>query len=136
MLTKDALERKPETQGGAFGGRIEIVAFPFVATITKIIEDVASEQILRFRRADRALHRRRIKNVADFDHPMLRVDAQERLVADGFPAGVVDDREKQRVFRLRLGFDIGAEDRTVGIGTIEEIGPTAILVAAVGAIEE
>ena len=97
VLPKDALEAEAVAQRSALRGRVEIIALPFVAAIAEFVEDMGGEQILRFGRADRALHRRRIKDVADLDHAMGRLDAQKSLIADRFPRGVVDDREEQRI---------------------------------------
>ena len=90
---------KPKRSAARRRRRVEGIALPFVAAIAELVEDMAREQILRLGRAGRALHRRRIKDVADLDHAIGRIDAQKGLVADRSPRGVVDDGEEQRIGR-------------------------------------
>ena len=131
VLAEDALEREAEALGRALRGRVEVVALPLVAAIAEIVEDIAREEILRFGRAGRALQRGRVEDIADLDDAVWRVDAQKGLIADRGPGGAVEDREEQRVRRLRLGGDAGLEDGGVRVGAVEQVGPDAVLVAAI-----
>src|SRR5208283_3220827 len=65
-----------------------------------------------------------------------RVDAEKGLIADSGAGCVVEDRKEQRVRRLRLGGNTGLEGLWVRIGALEEEGPDAVLVAAIGALEK
>jgi hypothetical protein len=136
MLAEDALEREAKPLGRSLRWRIVRVALPFVAPIAELVEDVARKEILRLRRARRALQAERIENIADFDDPMGRLDAQEGLIAERLAAFLVDDREEQRVVRFRPGLDAGAKDLAIRIGPIEEIVPDLIFVAALSGVNE
>ena len=116
VLAENPLEREAEALRGAARGRVEGVALPLVAAIAELLEDIAREQILRLGRAGRALHRRRVHDVADLDDAIGGVDAHQRLVADRSPRGVVDHREEQRIRRSRLGLEAGLEIRGSAMG--------------------
>src|SRR5579872_619453 len=69
---------------------VQRIAFPFVASVTQRLEDVACQEILRFRAERGALQRRGIEDVANFDNPHFRHDPQQGEIADGTPGGVDD----------------------------------------------
>src|SRR5258708_3563998 len=50
VLAKDAFEGESEPPRGAHRRGVERVAFPFVAPVAELVEDVAGHQVLGFRR--------------------------------------------------------------------------------------
>ena len=49
-VQEDAFEAEAEAQSGASGRRVERIAFPLVAAVAEVLEGMAHEQILDFRR--------------------------------------------------------------------------------------
>src|SRR4029079_5092273 len=97
MLAENALELEAETLGSALRRLVAVVAFPFVAAIAEVVEDVFHEQELRFGRRGLARNQRAPIDVADLDHAIGRVDAHQRLPPGDLAAGPVDDGEEQRI---------------------------------------
>src|SRR6185503_17607233 len=90
MLAERAFISKAIAQRGRARGGVERIAFPLVAAVAERLEGVAREQILRLGAERRALQRRRIEHVADFDDAVLGADFHQREIADGV-AGRTDD---------------------------------------------
>src|SRR5690606_41823142 len=59
MLAENALEGEAETQRGTLRGFVVVVAFPFIATVAQVIEDMTHEKELRLRRRRLSRHWRR-----------------------------------------------------------------------------
>ena len=74
---------KPKRLGGAAGGEIEGVAFPFEAAVAEIFKDVAGEEVEGFGGGGGALEGWRKEDVADFDDSVRGVEAHEAGVAFG-----------------------------------------------------
>src|SRR6185437_1867159 len=127
VLAERALVDEAVTQRRAPRFRVERIALPFVAPIVERFEHVAGQQILRFGAERRALQRRRIHHMTDLDDPHLRLDAQQREIADGASGGI-DDRIRIRV--LRRGAHLGKRRK---LGEVREraggpdIGPDLVV---------
>src|SRR4029077_19596452 len=127
VLAERALVDEAVAQRCTPRGRVQCVAFPFVAPIAKRLERIAGEQILRFGAERRALQPWRIEHVADFDDSHLRLDPHQREIADRM-IGSIDDRVSVRVVRPRAHRDerrklVEARERTAG----GDVSPDLIL---------
>ena len=123
VLAENALEREAEPLRGATRRRVEGVAFPFIAPITEVIEDIGRQEILSLGRARSALHRGRVHDAADLDDAIGRIDAHEAFIADRAAGRVVDDREIVRIGGLCLDLDIGGEIVEICERAVEQIVP-------------
>src|ERR1700678_3501363 len=83
VLPKDSLIDKSVAQSRAARGRVQCIAFPLVAAVAEVFENVARQKVLSFGAERGALERGRIENMADLDHSHVRYDAQQREKADG-----------------------------------------------------
>ena len=81
VLAENAFELKAEPRRRALGRFVAVVAFPFIAAIAQIVEDMAREQKLRLGRPAPARHPWPPIDMADLDHPVRGIDAHQGLAA-------------------------------------------------------
>ena len=94
-LPEDAFEGESQPRRGGHR-RVQIVAFPFIAPIAPVGEHLAHHQVHRLGGRRASLQRWREVDMANFDHPVRRIDAK---IASCRPGG----RMRGRLWRRRAG---------------------------------
>ena len=95
--------REAEAPRRGLGARVGVVALPLQPAVPEHLEGVARQQEDRLGRLRRALQRAAEPDVADLDHAVRGLDAQEADDAGRRPGRAVDDRVEVRIGRRRLG---------------------------------
>ena len=126
VLAEHALEGKAEPECRGPGRRVQRVAFPLVATVTEVVEDVASQQRHGFGCTGLPLQSRGEQNIADFDDAMDRLDPHQRRVALCLPRSPVDDGPEQRIVGGGLAGEVGREAGLVRGRSIKQVVPDLV----------
>ena len=124
-LAEGAFVGEAEALGGATAGRVQAVAFPFVAAVVQFVKDVVHQQVLGFGGKARAFEGVAIADPAHFDDAVGRIDAHQRQgaqrgatrgVADGEVVGVIGCGHALHVGIMRgaVGRRVNAEVGEVG----------------------
>src|SRR5262249_17664573 len=99
MLTEDPLESEAKAARGAHRVSVERVAFPLVAAIAELVEDIAGKQVLGFRRYSGSLQGGRIDDPTHLDNSHRRPDFHQVYDAKRRAAGMLANRIGEAIGR-------------------------------------
>ena len=121
-LAEGAFVGEAEAFGGAAAGRVQAVAFPFVAAVVQFVKDVVHQQVLGFGGKARAFEGVAIADPAHFDDAVGRVDAHQRQGAQRGTARGVADGEVVGVIGCGHALHVGIMHGAVGRRVNAEVG--------------
>ncbi len=102
MLTEHLFEAEAIPHRRRLARLVVIVAFPFVAAVAEIFEDMFGHQVVRLGGQRRTAHIGPMRHAADLDDAICRVGAHIVRHADNLAAGVVAEDMSEPA---RLGVD-------------------------------
>src|SRR6266699_247028 len=122
-LAKNPLEPESKALGGLARGRIERVAFPFVAAIAELVEGASHHPIHGLGRRAALLQPRRISDRSDFDRAHGRIDPHIARHSRRAPARAIDDDMAKRILAEKMRLHeiaklLEARERAIG-----QVGP-------------
>ena len=121
-LAEGAFIGEAEAFSGTAAGRVQAVAFPFVAAVVQFVKDVVHQQVLGFGGKARAFEGVAIADPADFDDAVGRVDAHQRQGAQRRAACGVTDGEVVGVIGCGHALHVGIMCGAVGRRVNAEVG--------------
>ena len=123
MLPEETFEDKAEPQGRCPAALVASVTFPFHATVVEVIKTMAQQEITSFRVCVRALGRRRVPNVPQLGHTVLRANAHDRDAAQAKVCLRAPHGEGDHIRpRLPLGQEV-THSVSVDEGAVRHVAP-------------
>ncbi len=126
-LPEQPLMGEAEPDGGGLGTGVQIVALPFIATISPVNEHPAHHQIHRFGSHRPALHQGREVDMPDLDDTIGRIGAKIACHADRPVTGKVDDGMEHRIHAKAACIEKRLEGRDIIERAVRQIVPDHII---------